>query len=135
MEKIIVAGMQVKIKGYYDKDFLVTNVNESEKYFEIEGDFSKECLPKQTMKVDFDYVFGENLSRSMFSIKEYPKFKQTVLVSNDNDKWYIRSFHGFVDNGDVLTILCGADDFETDSDGHSVGETMQWRYMKLNITI
>lgn len=128
--KRITEGMRVKIKGIYKQDFLITKVDEEKETFTIEGDFSDKDLPLQTITLSFEEIFGDDLEYSKFSIVDYPKWDDEVLVSNDNDTWHIRRFYGFEKDGRFITRMCAADDCSYDKYGDSIGDTMVWKYMK-----
>jgi len=128
-------GMEVEIKGFYDKSFPIIEVNEL--YVTIQGKFTKEIPLNQIIQIPIEELIDGSFEGKKFTLKDFPKWDEQVLVSDDGDAWFIRSFDSFCNKeiGSVYTRLQANDKkMQYDSNGESVGETVKWKmYKRFNL--
>jgi hypothetical protein len=124
----IKVGMQVEVRHDYPYRTCAIEKIEDNHFF-ISGYFAKGLDMKQTIAVPLDYFSkGNNDRNSKFILTNIPEYGESILVSNDEKAWFIRSFHSFDENyiGNVNTKLSSLDD----SYGCTVGDHVNWKHYK-----
>lgn len=123
-------GMEVNIKGFYNTSFPIINIDEND--VTIKGLFADKITIEQIIKIPFSELIEGSFEGKRFTIKDFPKWNEQILVSNNGNSWYIRSFDSFCETkiGYVYTRLCGADEMEYDEFGDSIGDCVRWKMYK-----
>ena len=128
-------GMEVIIKGFYDQSFPIINLDEDS--VTIKGRFSKEIPLDQTIQIPIGELTDGSFEGKKFTLKDFPKWDEKILVSDDGDAWFIRSFDSFCSReiGQVYTRLQANDKkMQYDSNGESIGDSIKWKmYKRFNL--
>jgi hypothetical protein len=127
-------GMQINIKGFNNISFPITEIDKNT--VTIKGIFYDKISLEQIIKIPFSELIDGSFENKKFTLKDFPKWDETILVSNDGNTWFIRSFNSFCDKeiGSIYTRLCAADDMDYDDDGYSIGHCVRWKmYKRFNI--
>jgi hypothetical protein len=128
-------GMEVEIKGFYKQSFPIIKIDGCN--ITIKGKFSNEIPLDQTVQIPITELINGSFEGKKFTIKDFPKWDEEMLVSDDGDAWFIRSFDSFCESeiGYVYTRLQSNDKkMQYDSNGESVGDSVKWKmYKRFNI--
>jgi hypothetical protein len=130
----IKVGMDVVINGFYNKSFPIVAIEDDNAI--VSGFFSDALKIAQTIKIPLNTFIEGNVEDAKFRLKDAVKYKDTILVSNDNQTWYIRSFSSYGNTyGSVYTILQMddadvRDDISIGSDGFTDQSEVYWKFYK-----
>ena len=113
----VVVGMEVEIDGFYNKSFPIFKIENNIAF--VKGKFSDKLSIEQVIEIPIIDLINGNFERKTIKLKDCVKWDEDILVSNNGNTWYIRSFHSFGKKiGYVNTRLCAADtDVEYDEYG------------------
>jgi len=128
-------GMEVNVKGFFKMSFPIINIDEND--VTIKGFFSDKMPFEQTIKIPFSELIEGSFEGKQFTLKDFPKWNEQILVSDDGDAWFIRSFDSFCSReiGQVYTRLQANDKkMQYDSNGESIGDSVKWKmYERFNL--
>ena len=126
----VLVGMEVE---YNSKSYQIVKIENNLAF--IKGEFIPNTTIKCTIEFPIESLFHSNTS---FKLKECPKHGEEILVSNNGNSWYIRTFDGYGKQpGSVITIFQSSDmdipnevEVHYGSDGFSENEIVEWKMFK-----
>lgn len=126
----VVVGMEVEIDGFYKTSFPIFKIENDIAF--VKGRFSDKLSIEQVIEIPIIDLISGDFENKRIKLKDCVKWDEDILVSNNGNTWYIRSFHSFGKNiGSVNTRLCAADtDVDYDEYGVTIGDIVSWKMFK-----